>query len=301
MKVRRVVPSGYCKGVLRAIRIVKKARKDYPAKPIYVLGMIVHNRFVVDAFSNMGIITLDDTSLTKAELIETIDEGVVVFTAHGISDQIRQHAIDKGLTVIDASCEYVLVNQFLIKNYIKSEYEVIYIGKKGHPEAEAACSISSKVHLVSTKEDINALVITNEKLVVTTQTTMSIRDTAILLDYLKAKYPDIELEDEICSATRMRQEAVMTLTDVDCLIVVGDPHSNNTAQLAAIGRNSGIEKVLAIEMPEDLKDIDFSGYENIAVTAGASTPRLLTDNVIEYLKTGDEACFEIPVDKILDY
>ena len=301
MKIRRVVPSGYCKGVLRAIRIVQKARKDYPDKPIYVLGMIVHNRFVVEAFSNMGIITLDDPALTKKELLETINDGVVVFTAHGISDQIRQRAIDKGLTVIDASCEYVLVNQNLIKNNIARGYEVIYIGKKGHPEAEAACSIDEKVHLVTSIEDIDLLEIDTDKLVVTTQTTMSIRDTALLLNYLKEKYPNIVLEDEICSATRMRQEAVMALTDVDCLIVVGDPHSNNTAQLAAIGRNSGIEKVLAIEMPEDLKNIDLKGYENIAVTAGASTPRLLTDKVIEYLRTGDEACFEIPADRILNY
>jgi len=301
MNVRRVVPSGYCKGVITAIKKVRQARLDYPDKNIYVLGMIVHNSFVVDAFTEMGVITLDDPALTKMQLLETVNDGVIVFTAHGISNEIRTRALEKGLIVVDASCEYVLYSQQLISKYISDGYDVIYIGKKGHPEAEAACSISPSVHLVADNKDISNLSINSNKIAVTTQTTMSVLDTSLLINKLLEKYPDMIVNDEICSATRMRQEAVMALDDTDCLVVVGDPHSNNTAQLARIGRRSGIKKVLAVEVPQDLENIDLSCYENIAVTAGASTPRYLTDKVIEYLETRDSSCFEINMDMILSH
>ncbi|MBR0230519.1 MAG: 4-hydroxy-3-methylbut-2-enyl diphosphate reductase, partial [Erysipelotrichaceae bacterium] len=256
MNVKRVIPSGYCKGVITAIKKVRKARLDYPDKNIYVLGMIVHNRFVVDAFTEMGVITLDDPSLTKMQLLETVNDGVIVFTAHGISNEIRTRALEKGLIIVDASCEYVLYSQRLISQYVSDGYDVLYIGKKGHPEAEAACSISSHVHLLTGNKDISDLSIDNPKIAVTTQTTMSVLDTADLINKLLKKYPDMIVHDEICNATRMRQQAVMALNDSDCLVVVGDPHSNNTAQLARIGRKSGIKKVLAVEVPQDLENID---------------------------------------------
>lgn len=301
MNVKRVVPSGYCKGVITAIKKVRKARLDYPDKNIYVLGMIVHNRFVVDAFTEMGVITLDDPSLTKMQLLETVNDGVIVFTAHGISNEIRTRALEKGLIVVDASCEYVLYSQQLISKYVSDGYDVLYIGKKGHPEAEAACSISPAVHLITDSKDISNLSIDNKKIAVTTQTTMSVLDTSLLIKQILEKYPDTTVHDEICSATRMRQEAVMALDNIDCLIVVGDPHSNNTAQLARIGIKSGIKKVLAVEVPQDLENIDLSCFENIAVTAGASTPRYLTDRVIQYLQTNDSSCFEIATDMILSH
>ncbi len=301
MNVKRVVPSGYCKGVITAIKKVRQARLDYPDKNIYVLGMIVHNRFVVDAFTEMGVVTLDDPAMTKMQLLETVNDGVIVFTAHGISNEIRTRALEKGLIIVDASCEYVLYSQQLISKYVSDGYDVVYIGKKGHPEADAACSISPHVHLITGNKEISDLSIDNPKIAVTTQTTMSVLDTADLINKLLKKHPDMIVHDEICSATRMRQQAVMALNDADCLVVVGDPHSNNTAQLARIGRKSGIKKVLAVEVPQDLENIDLSCFENIAVTAGASTPRYLTDRVIQYLQTNDSSCFEIDTDMILSH
>ena len=286
--VKRVTPSGYCLGVINALKKVQETREKYPDQPIHVLGMIVHNRFVVEAFEKMGVVALFARDRSRSELLSEVKEGVIIFTAHGTSEALKKQAADQGLITVDATCQYVEKNMVLIKEYLNDCYEVIYIGKAGHPEAESVISYSEHIHLLTKEEELEILNIDNDRIMVTNQTTMSIHDCQKLYDAILARYPHAIIKEEICSATRLRQEAVMKLENTDLLIVVGDPQSNNTEQLVQTGLVSGIPKALKIEKAADLKDYDFSGIKNIAVTAGASTPRYLTDNVIKYLQTADE-------------
>ncbi|MBR4461749.1 MAG: 4-hydroxy-3-methylbut-2-enyl diphosphate reductase [Erysipelotrichaceae bacterium] len=285
MKIQKVIPSGYCKGVVNAINIAKKTRKEYPEEPVYILGMLVHNSHVSKELENEGIITLYDEHKSKEELLDDIDEGVIIFTAHGISDAIKEKVTAKGLRYVDATCVDVLKTQNLIKERLDDGYEVIYFGKKGHPEAEAVLSISDRIHLISCKEDIDALDILNHKLFFTNQTTMSYLELSDIIAYLQEKYPSIFIQPEVCNATSSRQKAIYELKDCDLLYVVGDLRSNNTNMLKEIGLKHGIKKVLLIQTYEDIDKSDLQDVENIYVTAGASTPPELIRQVIDHLST----------------
>ncbi|MBQ9327833.1 MAG: 4-hydroxy-3-methylbut-2-enyl diphosphate reductase [Solobacterium sp.] len=288
MKIIKVSPRGYCQGVVRAIKIARQTAEQYPDVPIVMLGMIVHNRFVVEACQELGIQCLEQPGMTRLELLDQIDQGVVIFTAHGVSDEVKATAKAKGLTIVDATCPDVEKTHTLIRNHVKHG-DVLYIGKKHHPEAEGAVSLSERVHLISETADLQHLPELTDVLI-TNQTTLSILDTADLIEACRGKYPDARVSPEICNATSMRQNAVMSLTDTDLLIVVGDPHSNNSNQLREIGKKAGIPAALLIETADDLKEELLEGCETIAVTSGSSTPTSLTSEVIEtleqYAKTG---------------
>jgi len=284
MNINRVMPSGFCKGVVNAINIVKKTKEENPNEDIYILGMIVHNSFVNNQMKKLGVITLDDTNKSKEELIDEIDHGIVIFTAHGISDQIKKKVIDKGLKYVDASCEDVLKTKNIILDYLSNGYDVIYFGKANHPEASAILSISDKIHLVTNAKDIANLNINNDKILLTSQTTMSLLDLKDLITSIKEKYPTVTIIDEICHATSSRQEAILNLKDADILYVVGDIKSNNTNKLVEVAKNNGIKKVFLINDYKDIKLKDLEGLNNVYVTAGASTPIELINEVIDYLK-----------------
>ncbi|MDO4500704.1 MAG: 4-hydroxy-3-methylbut-2-enyl diphosphate reductase [Erysipelotrichaceae bacterium] len=283
MEILRVTPSGYCKGVVNAINIAINTRNKYPNENVYILGMIVHNSYVTKQLSDLGIITLDDSNTSKEELLEQISEGVVIFTAHGISDQIKQKAKDKGLITVDASCEDVIKNKELIKEYIAMGYDVIYFGKAKHPEALAVLSLGDKIHFVTKKEDIDTLEINNEKILITNQTTMSYLELQSLFDLVKEKYPTVLIKKEICNATSSRQQAVNNIVDADILYVVGDVKSNNTNKLAKIGETKA-KKVFLISNKSEIKKEDLLEAKKVYVTAGASTPPVLIDEVISYLR-----------------
>ena len=285
MEVKRVVPSGYCKGVVNAIKLAKQTRIDNPKEKIYVLGMLVHNSFVSEELNALGIVTLDDSNKSKEELLDEVDEGIIIFTAHGISQAIKQKAIDKGLKYVDATCVDVLKTQNIIKDYIKDGYEIIYFGKKKHPEAEAVLSISNKIHLVTNEDDLIKLNLNNKKLFLTNQTTMSYLELADLIEKTKQIYPNIVIQKEICNATSSRQEAITKLNDCDLLYVVGDSKSNNTNKLVDIGKKQGIKKVMLIHNFKEINFEDLKDVDKIYVTAGASTPPVLIDEVINYLKS----------------
>jgi len=285
MEVKAIVPRGYCKGVVSAINIAKKASQEY--QDVYILGMIVHNQYIVKALEDMGVSTIDHKGKTRLELLDEIDHGTVIITAHGASDQVFKKARQKGLNVIDASCLDVIKTHDLIKDKLNQGYEILYIGKKGHPEAEGAISLDEKkIHLISQHSDID--IMDKEKsYVMTNQTTMSLYDVYDLCEYAKKVLPHIEIAKETCMATRIRQEAIQNIEDdVDIVFIVGDPHSNNTQKLASIaGKN---KKVYMIESLEDL-DIDcLKGKQKAAVSSGASTPTYLTNQVIDFLKQFDE-------------
>ncbi len=284
MEIKRIVPSGYCKGVVNAINIVKSTRAKYPNKNIYILGMIVHNSYVSKQMNDLGVITLDDTNKSKEELLDEINDGVVIFTAHGISDKIKQKAISKGLISVDASCVDVIKNKDLIKDYIDKGYDVIYFGKKRHPEAEAILSISDKIHLICSFADIDNLNIENDKIFVTNQTTMSYMEVEDMLAYLKNKYPTSLIQKEICNATSSRQLAVTSIKDGDILYVVGDIKSNNTNKLRELGEKN-FKKSFLISNYKEINKKDLINQNKIYVTAGASTPPILVDEVIKYLSS----------------
>lgn len=302
MQIIPIVPRGYCKGVVKAINLSRKVALENPHIKITMLGMIVHNHFVVEACKALGITCLEANNKTRLELLDEIDEGIVIFTAHGVSDEVRKKAQDKGLVIIDASCDDVIKTQDIIKQSINNGYEIMYIGKKGHPEAEGALGLSSHVHLIEKSVNIDDLP-SYDKVLITNQTTMSIVEISALINELTKKYPHAEVCEEICNATRIRQEAIIKTSGLDELIVVGDPNSNNSRKLKDIALNHGIPHVYMIEKPEDITEDMLKDSEKIGVTSGASTPTYITEQVIyllnNYAETKQLVYEEIELSKIL--
>ncbi|MBT2693495.1 4-hydroxy-3-methylbut-2-enyl diphosphate reductase [Bacillus sp. ISL-55] len=289
MNVIKISPRGYCYGVVDAMVIARNAALDKSLpRPIYILGMIVHNKHVTDAFEEEGIITLDGNN--RKEILEKVEGGTVIFTAHGISPEVRELAKQKGLVSIDATCPDVTNTHNLIREKEKEGFEVIYIGKKGHPEPEGAVGVAPGiVHLVETAVDVEALNLQAEKLIVTNQTTMSQWDVADIMKNVKEKYPHAEVHREICMATQVRQEAVAEQAkEADVLIVVGDPKSNNSNRLAQVSEEIAGTKAYRIADITEL-DIDWiKDADTVAVTSGASTPTPITKEVITFLEQFDK-------------
>ena len=308
MDIIKITPRGYCYGVVDAMVIARNASLDKSLpRPIYILGMIVHNKHVTDAFEEDGIYTLDGPN--RLEILEQIEEGTVIFTAHGVSPEVKRRAKEKGLTCIDATCPDVEVTHELIRNKKAKGYHVIYIGKKGHPEPEGAVGVAPDiVHLVESLEDVEQLPkeLVSEKLIVTNQTTMSQWDVSHLMDRLKERYPHIEVHKEICLATQVRQEAVAEQAQqADLLIVVGDPKSNNSNRLAQVSKEIAHTNAYRIADISELDTTWFEGIESVAITAGASTPTPIVKEVIDYIKKYDEenkqpvGPSQVPMNKIL--
>lgn len=286
MKVIDLTPRGYCHGVKNALAIVKKVIKDesYP-RPIYVLGQIVHNQKITKAFETYGVISLDHKDKTRLDMIEEINEGTVIFTAHGISDQVIMRAKEKGLTYLNATCRDVLKVHKAVKEKLALGYQVIYIGHKHHPEPEAILAISDDILFVTDEKDALLLDISNQNpIFVTNQTTLSVYDIESILSILKTKYPELIFDDDICDATKVRQQAVMDQEIVDLMLVVGDPKSSNSNKLASVGiKSKGISSHL-IRGVEDINIDWLKNIESVSVTSGASTPTIVTEEVISFLK-----------------
>lgn len=290
MEIINISPRGYCYGVVDAMVIARNASLDESLpRPIYILGMIVHNEHVTKAFESIGIHTLDGKN--RQEILDQVDQGTVIFTAHGTSPAIMQQAKEKGLVTIDATCPDVLITHELIAQKVADGYDILYIGKKNHPEPEGAIGVAPKhVHLIASLADVDELALDNEKLFVTNQTTMSQWDVSELMDELVAKYPQVELHKDICKATQVRQEAVVAQAEgCDLTLVVGDPRSNNSNRLAQVS----IEQAgVPAHRIADVSEIDpnwLLAVEKVAVTAGASTPTQVVREVLEYLGTFDAA------------
>jgi 4-hydroxy-3-methylbut-2-en-1-yl diphosphate reductase len=289
MKVLKIAPRGYCYGVVDAMVIARNAALD-PAlpRPIYILGMIVHNKHVTDAFEEEGIITLDGPN--RLEILEQITEGTVIFTAHGVSPEVKKRAIQKGLTTLDATCPDVSKTHDLIRAKKEEGYHVIYIGKKGHPEPEGAIGIAPEiVHLIEKPEDVETLSIPVPKIIVTNQTTMSQWDVQGIMKKVLEKYPSAEIHKEICLATQVRQEAVAEQAPVaDLTIVVGDPKSNNSNRLAQVSEEIASTTAYRVADVSEIQLEWLKGLNTVAVTAGASTPTPITREVIAFLEQFDE-------------
>ena len=287
MEVIKVTPRGYCYGVVDAIQMVREAAKnpDLP-RPIYIIGLIVHNRHIVEELQSLGVISLD--GLDRKSILENVNEGTVIFTAHGVSPAVIQRAHEKGLHVLDATCPDVTKTHNLVKDLVAQGYDIIYIGKKGHPEPEGVIGEApGHVYLVETSDDVAELNLSNPRLAVSTQTTLSQWDTARLIEEIQQKYPHVEVYNEICLATQLRQEAIARMAvGADGVIVVGDPRSNNTNRLVQVAiERAGVQNTIRIENLADLDPAWLEGKQRIAITAGASTPSELTREVIRFVES----------------
>ncbi|MGG4044718.1 4-hydroxy-3-methylbut-2-enyl diphosphate reductase [Paenibacillus favisporus] len=288
MEVIKISPRGYCYGVVDAMVLARQAAQnlDLP-RPIYILGMIVHNSHVTNSFEDEGIITLDGPN--RMEILNQVDSGTVIFTAHGVSPEVRKLARDKGLTTVDATCPDVTKTHDLIREKVADGYEVIYIGKKGHPEPEGAIGIApDHVHLIEKEDEIANLRISASRIIITNQTTMSQWDIKAIMKKLLELYPSAEVHNEICLATQVRQEAVAEQAgQADLVIVVGDPRSNNSNRLAQVSEEIANVKAYRIADITELKREWLEGISKVAVTSGASTPTPITKEVIAYLEQYD--------------
>jgi 4-hydroxy-3-methylbut-2-en-1-yl diphosphate reductase len=288
MDVIKISPRGYCYGVVDALTMARKAAKDTTLpRPIYIIGQLVHNRHALDELTDLGVITLDGPD--RAAILEQVEAGTVIFTAHGVSPIVKRHAEERGLTCIDATCPDVTKTHDLVKELVDRGYYIIYIGKKGHPEPEGVMGgIPGHVSLVETEQDVNALELTSEqvqKLAVSTQTTLSQWDTRRVIECVKQRYPHAEVHIDICNATQTRQEAVAAQArGADLTIVVGDPRSNNTNRLVQVSEELAGVPAVRIDDLTQLQTEWLKGKKRVAVTAGASTPSQLTREVIRYLE-----------------
>ena len=295
MQIVLANPRGFCAGVDRAIEIVDQAIQAFGA-PIYVRHEVVHNRTVVDGLKEKGAIFIED-------LTDVPVGSYLIFSAHGVSKQVQQEAKERDLTVFDATCPLVTKVHLQVAKHAKENREVILIGHAGHPEVEGTMGQYERgtdnggIYLVETPEDVKKLTVKNpDNLAYVTQTTLSMTDTKIMVDALKARFNAIQEQkkDDICYATQNRQDAVHELAKIaDIILVVGSPNSSNSNRLREIAEQLGKQSYLI----DTAKDMQKSWFDNIAVvgvTAGASAPEVLVQEVIDQLKQwGGQSTIEI--------
>ncbi len=280
MRVLLAQPRGFCAGVVRAIDIVERALKKY-GPPIYVRHEIVHNRHVVEDLRQRGAVFVD-------ELDEVPEGAITVFSAHGVAKKVQDEAVNLGLPVIDATCPLVAKVHAEGRRYAAQGREIVLIGHAGHAEVEGTIGqIPAKVHLVQTVEDVETLEVPDaDKLAYVTQTTLSVDDTRGIIQALQARFPTIMGPDvrDICYATQNRQQAVRDLAEqVDVLLVVGSRNSSNSNRLRELGEELGCRSYL-IDDEKGLQPEWFDGVERVGVTAGASAPEILVQNVLDGLR-----------------
>ncbi len=284
MEVLKITPRGYCHGVVDAFRIAKRVREETNG-PVHMLGMLVHNTHATDDLRQQGIELVDPPDRLAG--LEQIDEGTVIFTAHGVSPQVKQRAVERGLTPVDATCSDVVRTHELVADLAVRGYDVVYIGRKGHPEPEGVMGEApGRVHLVQDPADIDALDLRSDRIAVTCQTTLSMWDTEDLIGKVRQRYPQAEVHNEICRATQERQEAaVEAAKEVDLVIVVGSSRSSNSLRLVEVVKKLGGKPAYLVDSLEELQPEWFRGAKKVGVTSGASTPSQLTRRVIEHIET----------------
>ena len=287
MEITIVEPQGYCAGVTNAINIAYKARKDYPDRDVVVIGMLVHNQEVVNELALAGIRTFYDPNKTNEEMLSFISKGsVIIFSAHGHDEKLDIIAKEKGLIVYDATCPKVKNNLEIIKKELENKHQVIYIGHKNHPEALAALSISKDVLFYDMKMGMDYSIIKDTCPLVINQTTLNTVAISSIYEEIKNKLLNARVLDEICNTTRLRQEAVKNLKDCDLIIIVGDTNSSNTKRLFEIATSSHEDSIVILI--SNLSELDknvFQGINHVAIASGASTPKNVIDEIINYIKT----------------
>ena len=284
MQIKLANPRGFCAGVDRAIEIVNRALEVFQP-PIYVRHEVVHNKFVVEDLRNRGAVFVE-------ELHQVPDDAIVIFSAHGVSRAVQDEAARRGLKVFDATCPLVTKVHLEVVRYSRDGRECVLIGHAGHPEVEGTMgqyddSQGGKIYLVENEDDVARLHVNNpDTLAFVTQTTLSMDDTSRVIDALREKFPAISgpRKDDICYATQNRQDAVKQLaSDCDVVLVVGSPNSSNSNRLRELADRMGTPAYL-IDGAVDLKRDWFADKPRVGVTAGASAPEVLVQEVIAQLR-----------------
>lgn len=284
MKILLANPRGFCAGVNRAIEIVERALELFGA-PIYVRHEVVHNRFVVDGLKEKGAVFVD-------EVAEVPDDSIVIFSAHGVAKSVQREAQERGLRVFDATCPLVTKVHMEVVRHLKANRECVLIGHAGHPEVEGTMGQfegqGGKMYLIESADDVAGLEVDNpEDLAYVTQTTLSMDDTAEIINVLSEKFPAIKgpKKDDICYATQNRQDAVKQFAkDCDVVLVVGSTNSSNSNRLRELAERLGASAYLI----DDAEQIDANWLqqaEAVGVTAGASAPEILVQQVIQRLES----------------
>lgn len=285
MKILLANPRGFCAGVDRAIAIVNEALRRFNP-PIYVRHEVVHNKFVVEDLASRGAIFVE-------ELDEVPDCAIVIFSAHGVSKAVEDEAARRNLTVFDATCPLVTKVHIEVGKFAKEGMDAILIGHAGHPEVEGTMgrfdtTFGGRIHLVEDADDVANLDFEEDKkLAFVTQTTLSMDDTAVVIDALKDKFPQINAprKDDICYATQNRQDAVKSLAaNCDIVLVVGSPNSSNSNRLRELAKRLGAKAYL-IDNASQMDRSWFDGVACVGVTAGASAPEVLIQEVLDTLQS----------------
>jgi len=296
MQITLANPRGFCAGVDRAIEIVERALELFGA-PVYVRHEVVHNKYVVDSLRDKGAVFVE-------ELDEVPDESTVIFSAHGVAKIVREVAAKRNLRVFDAICPLVTKVHMEVGKYQDEGRECILIGHAGHPEVEGTLGQYRRnddqggMYLVESVEDVNKLQVKDpDFLAFVTQTTLSMDDTALVIDALRERFPKIEgpKKEDICYATQNRQDAVKKLArECDLILVVGSQNSSNSTRLKEISTKFGVPAYL-IDNADEIRREWFDGRNKIGVTAGASAPEILVEAVIKKLKSwGADVVSEAP-------
>ncbi|MFT6344876.1 MAG: 4-hydroxy-3-methylbut-2-enyl diphosphate reductase [Paraglaciecola sp.] len=294
MQIHLANPRGFCAGVDRAIVIVERALEMFPA-PVFVRHEVVHNKFVVDGLKERGAVFVD-------ELSEVPDNSIVIFSAHGVSQVVRAEAISRGLKVFDATCPLVTKVHMEVMRASKKGIECILIGHHGHPEVEGTMgqydNANGGIYLVESVEDVAVLSVKDpSKLYYCSQTTLSVDDTADVIDALRLQFPAIQgpRKDDICYATQNRQDSVRELSsDCDLLLVVGAENSSNSNRLRELAEKIGSTAYLIADA-DCIQQSWLENTTNIGVTAGASAPEVLVQGVVDRLiELGATAAIERP-------
>lgn len=296
MEIMLANPRGFCAGVDRAIGIVERALEIYGA-PVYVRHEVVHNKYVVDKLRDQGAVFVD-------ELDEVPDDAIVIFSAHGVAKQVREEAARRGLRVYDAICPLVTKVHMEVDRYQMEGRECVLIGHAGHPEVEGTLGQYNRndgiggMYLIESVEDVEQLEVKRpDFLAYVTQTTLSMDDTARVIDALRRRFPDIDgpKKEDICYATQNRQDAVKQIVDnCDLVLVVGSQTSSNSTRLKEIAEKQGIPAYL-IDNAEEIQREWTEGRKRVGVTAGASAPEILVEQVVARLREwGGQTVTEAP-------
>lgn len=287
MKIEILKPSGYCSGVSNAINIALECKNNNPNKKIFILGMLVHNEQTLVYLKNKGIETLYNENKTLLELIDLLKgDEIVVLTAHGHSQEIEDKLNKRNISFVDATCPFVKNTISIIKNFVDEKKQIIFIGKRNHPEANAILSISNNIFLyeINKQNDLSSL--KNKKVFIISQSTFSELEIKDEIEKINNKCKESTYIGGICNSSSLRQNALINLNDKpDLIYIIGSKKSNNTNTLYLLSKKYHPNaKVLFVENLDDIKKIDLNNVSNIVISSGASTPQSLIDDIEEKIR-----------------
>lgn len=284
MYVTEIKPIGFCYGVSNAIEKAKEIKENNLDKNVYIFGMLVHNESVVKELKDNGIITVN----SDPTLLSTFTkDDIVIFTAHGHKEEWESPLKQNGVATYDLTCPTVARCMSIIKDELTKGNQVIYIGKAGHPEAEASLSLGENVILYDIKKGIEYASISDQSPFVANQTTLSLLEIKEIHSDIKDHFPNARVIDEICGATRARQQAILNLKEeVDALIIIGSEKSSNTDKLYVLAKEKYPNKtVLKVDSVESLKQYDLTNINNVAIASGTSAPSKDIESIKNYLRS----------------